>query len=156
MFVFSVFKQHYYDVAEEYIELFGPRNRIKLTASESRILCTRFTWSAWLRTLKSVDPEKAFQSLGYTWIDNTPVAPHTMPGYVFDPILAGDGSPMNDDDDQSNKIDQVASDIVAMDEHVQPLISTSTNQKTLLELWKRKKIIWSFVHDFLCCHCLVC
>ena len=41
--VFSVFKNHYDDVVEEYIDQNGPRSKIKLTASQSRILYTRFT-----------------------------------------------------------------------------------------------------------------
>ncbi|CAF1455168.1 unnamed protein product [Rotaria sp. Silwood1] len=41
--VFSVFKNHYDAVVEEYIDHNGPRSKIKLTASQSRILCTRFT-----------------------------------------------------------------------------------------------------------------
>ena len=48
VFAFSVFKKHYDDVAEEFIEKNGPRGQLKLTASQSRILCTRLTWSAWL------------------------------------------------------------------------------------------------------------
>ncbi|CAM4989709.1 unnamed protein product [Rotaria socialis] len=39
--IFSTFKNHYTDAAEEYIEQNGPRNKIKLTALQSRILCTR-------------------------------------------------------------------------------------------------------------------
>jgi hypothetical protein len=46
VFVFSVLKRHYNDVTEEFIEKNGPRGQLKLTASQSRILCTRFTWSA--------------------------------------------------------------------------------------------------------------
>ena len=32
--VFSTFKKHYTDAAEEYLERNGPRNKIKLTASQ--------------------------------------------------------------------------------------------------------------------------
>ena len=75
VFVFAVFKKHYDDVAEEYVEQNGPRGKLKLTASQSRILCTRLTWSAWIRTLKSIDFEKSFRDLGYTWIDDSIVSP---------------------------------------------------------------------------------
>ena len=44
--VFSVFKQHYYDVAEEWFDINGPRNKVKLSSAQSRILCTRLTKSA--------------------------------------------------------------------------------------------------------------
>ena len=37
---------------------------IKLTASQSHVMCTR------LRTLKSVDIAKAFHGIGYTWKDD--------------------------------------------------------------------------------------
>ncbi|CAF4642405.1 unnamed protein product, partial [Didymodactylos carnosus] len=49
VYVFSVFKNHYYDCAEEYLELNGPRAKLKLTSSQKRILCTRLTASAWNR-----------------------------------------------------------------------------------------------------------
>ena len=62
--VFSVFKNHYYDCAEEYIELNSPRSQLKLTSSRKRILCTRLTASAWFRTLKSIDLE----SFSFTWL----------------------------------------------------------------------------------------
>ncbi|CAF4167841.1 unnamed protein product [Rotaria sp. Silwood2] len=62
------------------------RSKIKLTASESRILCTRLTLAAWKRTLASIDFKKSFRQIGYTWTDNiTPVKPHTLPGYIYDP-----------------------------------------------------------------------
>ena len=83
--VFSTFKKHYTDAAEEYLERNGPRNKIKLTASQSRILCTRLTMTAWQRTMKSVDFNVEFKHLGYTWVDNSPVSPRTLPGYTFDP-----------------------------------------------------------------------
>ncbi|CAF1685083.1 unnamed protein product, partial [Adineta ricciae] len=64
--IFSIFKSNYDNIAEDYIEKYGPRSNIKLTASQSRILCTKFTWSAWERTLANVDIAKAFQDVGYT------------------------------------------------------------------------------------------
>jgi hypothetical protein len=81
---FSVFKHHYDDVVEEFIDKSESRSKIKLSASQSRILCTRFTWSAWVRTLKSVDVAKAFHDIGYTWTDNSPVSLRSMPGYTRD------------------------------------------------------------------------
>jgi hypothetical protein len=42
---FGVFKNHYYDVAEEQLEANDPRSKVKLSF-QSRILCTRFTKSA--------------------------------------------------------------------------------------------------------------
>jgi hypothetical protein len=82
VFIFSVFRRHYDDVADEFIEKNGPRGQFKLTASESRILCTRLTWFAWLRTLKSIDFEKFFQDLGDIWVDDSVVS------YLPTPYLA--------------------------------------------------------------------
>ncbi|CAF3334647.1 unnamed protein product, partial [Rotaria sp. Silwood2] len=65
-YVFSIFKNHYYDCSEEYIEKAGGRSKIKLTASQSRILCTRLTLAAWNRTLDSIDFKKSFREIGYT------------------------------------------------------------------------------------------
>ena len=131
VFVFSVFKQHYDDVADEFIEKNGPRGKLKLTASQSRILCTRLTWSAWLRTLKSIDFEKSFQDLGYVWVDNSVVSPRTMPGYTFDPV--SDDCPISTpDDEEENRIDKVATEIA---EQQKTLLSTK-KQLTLTNMWK--------------------
>ena len=40
------------DAAEEWLDVNGPRNKVKLISSQSRILCTRLAKSAWYRTLK--------------------------------------------------------------------------------------------------------
>ena len=83
--MFSVFKKHYYDVAEEWLDLNGPRSKVKLSCSQSRILCTRLTKSAWSRTLKSIDFKTAFREIGYTWQDNSPIYSRTLAGFCFDP-----------------------------------------------------------------------
>ncbi|CAF1347187.1 unnamed protein product, partial [Rotaria sordida] len=83
--VFATFKNHYYDCAEEYLELNGPRSKLKLSASKKRILCTRLTASAWIRTLKSINFPEAFRSLGYTWVDDSVIKPNHIPWYTFDP-----------------------------------------------------------------------
>ena len=119
--VFSVFKNHYDDVVEEYIDQNGPRSKIKLTASQSRILCTRFTWSAWLRTLKSIDFLKAFRDIGYVWSDDSSFSLRTMPGYTFDPSSAGWVSSMNDDNDIEDRIDIVADKALEKQQHIQSL-----------------------------------
>ena len=101
--VFSVFKKHYYDVAEEWLDANGPRSKVKLTCSQSRILCTRLTKSVWCRTLKSIDFETAFREIGYTWRDDSPVYPRTLTGFCFDPTsmnLASDSSFDNADEDK--------------------------------------------------------
>ncbi|UJR19730.1 hypothetical protein I4U23_022864 [Adineta vaga] len=74
--VLSIFKNHYDNAVEEYIEKKWSRSFMKLTTSESRILCTNFTWSAWERTLASADITKAFY--------DSPVSLRSMPGYTFD------------------------------------------------------------------------
>ncbi|CAF4594064.1 unnamed protein product [Rotaria socialis] len=86
VYVFSIFKKHYYDCSEEYIEKACGRLKVKLTASKSRVLCTRLTLIAWKRTLSSIDFSKSFREIGYTWADHvTPIKLHTLPGYMYDP-----------------------------------------------------------------------
>ena len=43
VYVLFIFKNRYYDCSEEHIEKVGDRSKIKLTAFQSRILCTRLT-----------------------------------------------------------------------------------------------------------------
>ncbi|CAF3779451.1 unnamed protein product, partial [Rotaria socialis] len=86
VYVFSIFKKHYYDCSEEYIEKACGRLKAKLTASESRVLCTRLTLIAWKRTVFSIDFSESFREIGYTWADHvTPIKLHTLPGYMYDP-----------------------------------------------------------------------
>jgi hypothetical protein len=127
---FSVFKNHYDDVVEEYVDKNGPRRKIKLSASQSRILCTRFTWSAWLRALKSVDVVKAFHDIGYIWTDDSPVSLRSMPGYTFDPTSAECLSSMDDDYDKHDRIDIVAEE--ASEQHQQK--QQQQTQLTLTQL----------------------
>ncbi|CAF1213314.1 unnamed protein product [Rotaria sordida] len=134
--VFSVFKNHYDDVVEEYIDHNGPRSKIKLTASQSRILCTRFTWSAWLRTLKTIDFRKAFRDIGYVWSDDSPFSLRTMPGYTFDPSSADWVSSMNDENDTEDRIDIVADKASEQQQHTQSL-ATRSKQLTLFNMWKK-------------------
>ncbi len=63
--IFSIFKNHYTDAAEEYLEQNGPRNKIKLSASQSRILCTRLTRTAWKRTITTINFKEEFKHIGY-------------------------------------------------------------------------------------------
>ncbi|CAF4031577.1 unnamed protein product [Rotaria sp. Silwood2] len=134
---FSVFKNHYDDVIEEYIDYNGPRSKIKLTASQSRILCTRFTWSAWLRTLKSIDFVKAFQNIGYIWSDNSPFSLRTMPGYTFDPSSADWESSTNDDNDTEDRIDIVADKASEQQQQHTQSLATRSKQLTLFNMWKK-------------------
>ncbi|CAF1506929.1 unnamed protein product [Rotaria sordida] len=131
--VFSIFKNHYDDVVEEYIDYNGPRSKIKLTASQSRILCTRFTCSAWLRTLKSIDFVKVFQDIGYIWSDNSSFSLRTMPGYTFDPSSADWVSSINDDNDIEDRIDIVADKSSEQQQHTQSL-ATRSKQLTLFNM----------------------
>ncbi|CAF4650088.1 unnamed protein product [Rotaria sp. Silwood2] len=106
--IFSVFKNHYNDVLEEYIEKNASKSKIRLTASQSRILCTRFTWSAWIRTLKRIDFLKTFHNIGYIWTDNSLASLRSMPGYTFDPTSVECLSLMDDNYDNEERIDIVA------------------------------------------------
>ncbi|CAF5059004.1 unnamed protein product [Rotaria sp. Silwood1] len=66
-------------------ELNGPRLKLKLSSSQKRILRTRLTAAACYRTLKSIDLQNAFRSLGYTWVDNSIIQPNHISWYKFDP-----------------------------------------------------------------------
>ncbi len=83
--IFSIFKKHYQNAADEYIEAYGPRSKIKLSAKQQRILCTRLISTAWTRTKNSYDFERAFFDIGYIWFDQSPISIRTLPGFVFDP-----------------------------------------------------------------------
>lgn len=108
--VFSVFKNHYQSAADEFIDLHGPRHRLKLTAKQQRILCTRLVSTAWARTVKNFDFERAFMEIGYTWVDNSPISPRTLPGFVFDPTTVSPqtvidhNTQIDDDDEQSMNV----------------------------------------------------
>ena len=132
---FSVFKNYYDDVVEEYIDQHGPRSRIKLSASKSRIHCTRFTWSAWSQTLKSVDVAKVFRELSYTWIDDSPVSIRIMSRYTCDPTSADCLPSMDDDYDKDDRIDMVAEE--ASKQQKQNTQFTFT-QLTITNMWKKK------------------
>ncbi|CAF3331934.1 unnamed protein product [Rotaria socialis] len=71
--------------ADEYIDLYSSRSKIKLAAKQQRILCTRLISTAWVRTQNSIDFERAFFDIGYTWIDESPVSIRTLQGFLFDP-----------------------------------------------------------------------
>ena len=133
--VFSTFKSHYFDAAEEFLEKNGPRGQLKLTATQSRIVCTRLTWEAWQRTLNSVDIQKGFTEIGYIWKDNSIVSPRTLPGYVYDPNE--DSSLEPDLDDDENTQNQIANDAnLANNEHTQMVLKNGGKQLKLAELWK--------------------
>ena len=83
--VFSTFKTHYFDAAEEFLEANGTRTQLKLTAAQSRILCRHLTCEAWERTLKSIDLTQGSMDIGYTWSDRSAVTPRTLPGYTYNP-----------------------------------------------------------------------
>ena len=101
----SVFKSHYQAAADEFIDQQGPRHRLKLSAKQQRILCTRLISTAWARTVQSVDFERAFMNIGYIWVDDSPISPRTLPGFVFDPKTVLSDTVIieeNDDDDEND------------------------------------------------------
>ncbi len=83
--IFPLFKTHYRAAADEYINHHGSRSKIKLSAKQQRILSTRLISTAWISTQKSVDFERAFLDIGYTWVDESPFSIRTLPGFIFDP-----------------------------------------------------------------------
>jgi hypothetical protein len=133
--VFSTFKQNYFDASEEFLEKNGPRNRLKLNASQSRIICTRLTWEAWKRTLVSIDLKKEFINMGYIWSDLSPVTPRTLPGYIYDPKEAMEIQLDGDNDDVENRISKEA--ILANEQHIQMPQKIGGKQLKLFDLWKK-------------------
>lgn len=105
VYVFSCFKNHYYDCVEQYLEKYGPRSKVKLISSQKRILCTRLTAAAWSRTLKSINFPDAVRSLRYTWADNSIIQPSHIKWYRFDPNSITSNEPdteeTNHDSDQN-------------------------------------------------------
>ncbi|CAF1109328.1 unnamed protein product [Adineta steineri] len=134
VFVFSVFKHHHYECREEFIEAHGPRSKIKLSASQSRILCTRLTSSAWKRTLTSIDMKRAFINLGYIWSDNSPVQPRSLPGYSFDPETI-DYPSTNAQIDEDTIIE--AETNKAHQQHLEKLNKQINKQLKISEMWKK-------------------
>ncbi|CAF2094931.1 unnamed protein product [Rotaria magnacalcarata] len=131
--IFSVFKKHYTDAAEEYLEKNGPRSKLKLTASQSRILCTRLTMVAWRRTVKSVNFKEEFKNIGYIWTDNSPVSPRTLPGYTFDPTTIDCPSIEINEEEEEQEIEMQAK----IAENQNKNISNQKNkQATLSHFWK--------------------
>ncbi len=133
--VFSTFKKHYFDAAEEFIEKNGPRSRLKLTASQSRILCTRLTREAWKRTLNSVDLKKGFTEIGYVWTDDSIVSPRTLPGYVYDPNQETQTESDNEGENDENRIVNDAN--IANQQHTEMLLKNGGKQLKLADCWKK-------------------
>ncbi|CAF3411852.1 unnamed protein product [Rotaria socialis] len=128
VYVFSAFKNHYYDFAEEFLELNGPRSKLKLTSSQKRVLCTRLTSSAWARTLKSINFQSAFRSLGYTWTNNSIIQPSHIKWYKFDPNAIE--SIEIENDSQNN-------DLEKQQETTSSIMKTQHKQLTLKDIWKK-------------------
>ncbi|CAM4843234.1 unnamed protein product [Rotaria magnacalcarata] len=73
-----------YTTFAKYIDRYTSRSNIKLTSKQQRILCTRLVATAWSRTQATIDLERAFLDIGYTWVDDSPVSIRTLSGFVFD------------------------------------------------------------------------
>ncbi|CAF1509623.1 unnamed protein product [Adineta ricciae] len=110
--VFSTFKSNYFNATEEFLEKNGNRTALKLTASQSRVLCTRLTWEAWKRTLKSIDLKKGFLEIGYTWCNNSIVTPRTLPGYKYDPSCVPEIQ-LDDDENDNDTTTRIEEDATA-------------------------------------------
>lgn len=102
-------------------------------ASQSRITCTRLTWEAWRRTLKSIDLKKGFREIGYTWASDSIVTPRTLPGYIYNPDRDEDVR-SDDDDNHRNRIANDAT--LASQENTQMKLNIGGKQLNLLDLWK--------------------
>lgn len=134
VYVFSTFKHHHYECAEEWIERNGGRSKIKLAAAQSLIFCTRLVSAAWSRTLKSIDPLKFFLELGYVWKDDCIIRPPSLPGYVFDPTTVdymSNKDPNVQDDERINEEARRTTE-----QHQRNLLNNA-KLKTLLDLWRK-------------------
>ncbi|CAF0891787.1 unnamed protein product [Adineta steineri] len=107
---------------------------LRLLPSQSRILCTRLTSSAWKRTLTSIDMKRAFINLGYTWSDNSPVQPRNLPGYSFDPDTI-DYPSTNAQIDEDTIIEAEANK--AHQQHLEKLNKQINKQLKISEMWKK-------------------
>ncbi|CAF4111235.1 unnamed protein product, partial [Rotaria magnacalcarata] len=127
--------KHYTDAAEECIEHNGPRSKIKLTASQSRILCTRLTSTAWQRTIKSVNFYEEFKHIGYTWMSNSPISPRTLPGYTFDPATI-DLPLLQIDEDNDNEDRQIEIQAKLAEDNNKGIFTQKNTQTKLSHFWK--------------------
>ena len=132
--IFSTFKNHYTDAAEEYIEQNGPRNKIKLTASQSRILCTRLTLTAWIRTKSSTNFNEEFTKIGYIWKDNIRITPRTLQNYTYDPSVVDCLSLNINEDDDEEQIQNAATLAAEQDKII---LNEKNKQLKLTDLWKK-------------------
>ena len=101
--VLSVFRKHYYDIAEEWLDINGPHPQVKFSCSQSRILPARLTKSAWRLILKSIDFETAFLETDYSWRDDLLIYSRLLTGFCSDPSstdLALDSSLDNADEEK--------------------------------------------------------
>jgi hypothetical protein len=135
--IFSIFKNHYTDAAEEYLEQNGPRNKIKLSASQSRILCTRLTMTAWKRTITTINFKEEFKHIGYIWNDNSPISPRTLPGYTFDPSTINLPSSQIDKEDNEESERRIETQAKLAEEQSTRLSNKKNQQKTLDYFWKK-------------------
>ncbi|CAF3576218.1 unnamed protein product [Rotaria socialis] len=110
-------------------------NKLKLNAAQSRIIYTRLTWEAWRRTLNSIDLEKGFTEIEYTWTDCSIVAPRTLPGYIYDPNKESKIQPNDHDDDIQNHTANEAN--LANQQHTQVMLKNGGKQLKLDELWEK-------------------
>ncbi|CAF1415482.1 unnamed protein product [Adineta steineri] len=97
--IFSTFKNHYTDAAEEYIE----------------ILCTRLTLTAWIHTKSSTNFNEEFTKIGYIWKDNIRITPRTLQNYTYDSSVINCVSLNINDDDDEEQIQNAAT--LAAEQH---------------------------------------
>jgi hypothetical protein len=136
--IFSIFKNHYRAAADEYIDLHGSRIKIKLSAKQQRILCTRLISTAWNRTQNSVDFARVFRDIGYTWVDDSPITLRTLPGFVFDPT-AITSSTINDDENEENEEHEKEKSMAEEDKDLHVLSVIGGNKMKQLSLYQFMK-----------------
>ena len=131
--IFVTFKNHYQAAADGYIDHFGPRSKIKLTAKQPQILCTRLISTAWIRTRQSVNFQDAFRDIGYTWVCQSPVSIRTLPGFVFDPSTVTSSSIYSDENEKKNE-DNANIIIIIEDENNNRHLTSSINNNKFKQL----------------------
>ena len=110
VYVFSVYKAHYCDATEEWVEVNGSRSTIKLTSSQKRILCTLLASTAWKRILQSINFSQSFRDLGDICINNSIVEIKSLLSYSFNPETLNLENNIQDESDSVEKNDEVIAD----------------------------------------------
>ncbi|CAF3696532.1 unnamed protein product [Adineta steineri] len=110
--IFSTFKNHYTDAAEEYIEQ-----------------------NAWIRTKSSTNFNEEFTKIGYIWKHNIRITPRTLQNYTYDPSIINCVSLNINEDDDEEQIQNAATLAAEQDKII---LNEKSKQLKLTDLWKKE------------------